>query len=223
MEFSDVVRTTAAVRRYTDEPLPDETLYRILDKARFAPSGGNRQGCHVVVVRDQWTRERLVDLTGAGGRRYAAQLAAGENPWNTIEPTAVSPADVDATPVPDHLIRPLLDAAVVLVITVDLSVVAATDSELDRIGVVAGASVYPLAWNVLLAAREEGFGGTLTTMLAAAEPDVRALLGIPGRHALACVIPLGRPVKQLTRLRRQPVEDFVTTERFDGPPLSPSP
>jgi len=222
MEFSDVVRTTAAVRRYTDEPLPDETLYRILDKARFAPSGGNRQGCRVVVVRDQRTRERLVELTGVGGRRYAAQLAAGENPWNTIEPTAVSEAAIAATPLPDHLTRPLLDAAVVLVLTLDLSVVAATDSELDRIGVVAGASVYPLAWNVLLAAREEGFGGTLTTMLVTAEPEVRALLGIPAGHALACVIPLGRPAKQLTRLRRQPVEDFVTRERFDGAPLSSS-
>lgn len=223
MELSEVLHSTAAVRRYTDEPLPDETLYRILDRARFAPSGGNRQGCHVVVVRDRHTRERLVELTGVGGRRYAAQLAADENPWNTIEPTAVSEADIEATPVPDHLTRPLLDAAVLLVVTVDLAAVAATDSELDRVGVVAGASVYPLAWNVLLAAREEGFGGTLTTMLAAAEPDVRALLGIPDGHALACVIPLGRPVKQLTRLRRQPVEDFVTTERFDGAPLSPTP
>ncbi|HEX7740417.1 MAG TPA: nitroreductase family protein [Marmoricola sp.] len=221
MEFSDVVRTTAAVRTYTGEPLDDATLFRILDNARFAPSGGNRQGCHIIVVRDQGTRERLVELTAAGARRYAAQGAAGENPWNPVVPTALTAAEIAATPVPDHLAQPLLTASVVLVVTVDLSVVAATDSDLDRIGVVAGASVYPLAWNILLSAREQGFGGTLTTMLAAAEPDVRALLDIPEEYALACVIPLGEPVKQLTKLRRQAVEEFVTLERFDGAPLTP--
>ena len=51
-----------------------------------------------------------------------------------------------------------------LVITVDLRYVAAMDQHLDRIGVVSGASVYPLVWNILLAARNEGYGGTLTTM-----------------------------------------------------------
>jgi len=219
MELSDVLHTTAAVRHFTDDPLPDEVLHRILDIARFAPSGGNRQGCRIVVVRDQGTRERLVELTAVGARRYAAQSAAGENPWNTVVPTALSAEEIAATPVPAHLTQPLLTAPVVLVMTVDLSVVAATDSELDRVGVIAGASIYPLAWNVLLAAREEGYGGTLTTMLATAEDQVRELLGIPDRYAVACVIPLGRPVRQITRLRRQRVEDFVTSERFDGPPL----
>ena len=58
-------------------------------------------------------------------------------------------------------------------------------------------------------------------MLAAAEPDVRALLDIPEEYALACVIPLGKPVKQVTKLRRQAVEEFVVLERFDGAPLAP--
>ena len=42
MELYDVMTTTFSGRDYTDEPLPDETLYRILDRARFALSGGNR-------------------------------------------------------------------------------------------------------------------------------------------------------------------------------------
>jgi len=53
MELFDVMRTTFAARDFTDDPLSDETLYRILDNARFAPSGGNRQGTRVIVVRDQ--------------------------------------------------------------------------------------------------------------------------------------------------------------------------
>ena len=56
MELYDVMRTTFAVREFTDDPLPDPVLYRILDNARFAPSGGNRQGTHVTVVRDATVR-----------------------------------------------------------------------------------------------------------------------------------------------------------------------
>ena len=53
VDIYDVMRTTAAVRDYTDDPLPDDVLERILDNARFAPSGGNRQGTRVVVIRDR--------------------------------------------------------------------------------------------------------------------------------------------------------------------------
>jgi nitroreductase len=77
MDLYEVMRTTAAVRDFTDDPLPDEVLHTILDNARFAPSGGNRQGSQVVVVRDPATRERLVEITGPGARRYHAQRAAG--------------------------------------------------------------------------------------------------------------------------------------------------
>ncbi len=85
MELYDVMRTTFAAREFTDDPLPNETLFKILDKARFGPSGGNRQGWRVIIVRDRATREALVRLTAPAAKRYAAQLEAGENPWNTIE------------------------------------------------------------------------------------------------------------------------------------------
>ena len=70
---------------------------------------------------------------------------------------------------------PLLEAGVVLVVCVDLRVAAAFDKELDRVGIVGGASAYPLVWNILLAARNVGFGGAITTMAVAeataARPD----------------------------------------------------
>ena len=221
MELSDVLRTTAAVREFTDEPVTDEQLYAVLELARFAPSGGNRQGAHVTVVRDRATRERLVELTAPGAKRYGAQVAAGENPWNTVVPSQVTDEEVEAFPVPPHFERPILEAPVLLVVSVDLAVVAATDSRLDRVGVVAGGSVYPLAWNILVAAREQGLGGTLTTMAVAEEAGVKELLRLPDTHAVATVIPLGHPVKQLTKLRRQAVEEFTTLETYDGPPLAP--
>jgi nitroreductase len=219
MDLYDVMRTTSAVREFTDDPLPDSVLYRIIDVARFAPSGGNRQGTHVTVVRDATVRQRLAALNVPGAQRYFAQLAAGEGPWNAVEPSAVSAETISATTVPDEFTAPFRRAAVVLVITVDLSCVAATDQQLDRIGVVAGASVNPLVWNILLAARNEGYGGTLTTMAIPEEVQIRDLLGIPDTHALTALVPLGKPVKQVSKLRRRSVEEFTTRDRFDGAPF----
>ena len=216
MELYEVMRTTGAVRRFTDDPLPDDVLERILDNARFAPSGGNRQGVRVIVVRDVPTRERLVELSRPAAKRYVAQLTNGESPWNPLHPCGVDDATVAATEPADAMTAPLTQAPVVLVMCVDLGVVAATDQHLDRIGVVSGASVYPFVWNVLLAARNEGFGGVTNTMSIAEEPRVRELLGIPDRYAVAAVVPLGKPVHQVSKLTRKAVEEFVTRERFNG-------
>jgi len=215
------MRTTSAVRHFTNDPLPDEILYTILDNARFAPSGGNRQGTRIVIVRDQGTRRSLIELTVPAARRYVAQRQAGENPWNTIYRSRVSDDEIAATEVPDSFTAPLLEAAVVLVVCVDLRVVAALDKELDRVGIVGGASVYPLVWNILLAARNEGFGGTMTTMAVAEEPRLRELLGIPDAHAVACVVPLGKPVHQPRKLSRLDVGDLTRLEHWHGGPLTP--
>lgn len=220
MKPYDVMRTTFAAREFTDDPIPDETLFKILDNARFAPSGGNRQGWRVIVVRDPRTREALAALTVPAAKRYAAQLHAGENPWNAIDPTSVDPETVERTPAPGRLTEPLLRASVVLVVCVDLKVVASTDQYLERVGVVSGASIYPFAWNILLAARHEGFGGTITTLAVAQEPKVQELLGIPRHVAVCAIMPLGRPVKQLTKLKRKPVSEFTMLERWGGEPLT---
>jgi nitroreductase len=219
MELYDVMRTTGAVRRFTGDPLPDDVLERILDNARFAPSGGNRQGVRVIAVRDTSTREALAELSVPGAQRYVAQIANGEAPWNPLHPCGVDAETIKSTTVPDGVAGTLLGAEVVLVMCLDLGVAAAFDQDLDRVGVISGASVYPFVWNVLLAARNEGFGGVLTTMIVASEPAVRELLGIPDEYAVAAMVPLGRPVHQVRKLTRRPVAEIATRERFDGPPL----
>ena len=220
MELYDAMRTTFAARDFTAEPLPDATLFRIIEHARFAPSGGNRQGWRVIVVRERATREALVALTVPAAKRYVAQLHAGENPWNTIDPPRVDAATIERTlPLP-RLTEPLLKAAVVLVLCVDLKLVASIDQDLERVGVISGASVYPFAWNILLAARQEGFGGVITTLAVAQEPKIQELLGIPRHVAVAAIMPLGRPARQLTRLKRKSVPEFTTLERWNGPPLT---
>jgi hypothetical protein len=102
------------------------------------------------------------------------------------------------------------------VVCLDLRYVAATDQDLSRIGVVGGASVYPLVWNILLAARGEGYGGNLSTMVVPQEPQAQKLLGIPDFCAVAAVLALGKPTRQVTKLRRKSVSEIATRERFDG-------
>ena len=219
MQLDEVMRTTAAVRAFTDEPIAPEVLHRVLDNARFAPSGGNKQGWHVTLVRDRTTRRLLADLSAAVWRRYLAEQAAGYRAYNPIDP---APADV---PIPDGLrehemLTRIESVPELLVVTVDLRVLAVMDRDLERFSVVGGASIYPFVHNLLLAARNEGLGGVLTTFLAAAEPEAAPLIGLPADHAIVAMIGLGVPVHQPTRLRRNPVEAFTTIDRVDGEPFT---
>jgi nitroreductase len=219
MELYEVMRTTFSGREFTDEAVADTLLVKILDHARFAPSGGNRQGWKVIVVRDPATKKALADLSAVAAKRYAAQAQNGENPWNTIDPPRVDAATIERTAPPARLTEPFVKAPVLLVVCVDLKVVASTDQELKRIGIISGASVYPFAWNILLAARHEGLAGTITTLTVAQEPKVQALLGLPSHVAVCTVMPLGRPVKRLTKLKRKDVSEFAVLERWGGAPL----
>ncbi len=219
MELYDVMRTTFAAREFLDEPVTDGDIRNILDNARFAPSGGNRQGWRVIVIREAETREAMLPMIMPTFQRYVAQVQAGEAPWNTINETRLTAEEIAATEPPEAFIRQVLAAPVLLLILVDLSVVASFDAQLDRVGVISGASIYPFVWNVLLAARNEGFGGTLTTFIAGREGEIKRLLGIPDHLAVAALLPIGRPVKQLTRLSRKPVDEFAMLERWDGAPL----
>ena len=220
MELIEVMRTTFSARDYTDDPLSDELLTELLENARFAPSGGNRQAARVIVVRDPLVQAELADMTLPVAQRYTAQGMAGETPYNVLHPTALSPEQIAAVEPSPLLTEHIRNAPVLLVVCADLGALAALDKDLDRIGMAVGASVYPLVWNILLGAREKGFGGTFTTLSLAVEPQVKALLGIPDEWAVATLVPMGKPVKQLTRLKRRPVSELAVRDRFDGPPLA---
>ncbi len=187
MELYDVMRTTFAAREFTGDPFSNATLFKILENARFAPTGGNRQGGRVIVIRERKTREALATLAEPAAKRYAAQVKAGESPWNTIDPSTVDAEIIAQTETPVRLTAPLLQAAVVLVVCVDLKVVASMDQNLDRVGVISGASIYPFVWNILLAARHEGYGGTITTLAVAQE--------VLGGLRLECAVP--RPLSRI--------------------------
>jgi nitroreductase len=229
MDLLETLRSTAAVREFTDDPVDDAVLTRVLDNARFAPSGANAQSWHVVVIRDPALRAALRDLYLPGWRDYLAMSAAGLRPWAPVndrdaEDAAVANMPEQIATAAAHGFAAQLDRVpVLLAVFADLAALAAVDRDLDRYSFAGGASVYPFVWNVLLAARAEGLGGVLTTMLIRREEEVKRMLGAPTDWALAAVVALGHPVHQPRRLRRNPVSSFATIDRVDGPPLSDPP
>lgn len=227
MDLVEALRTTGAAREFHDEPVPDGVVNRILDTARFAPNGGNRQAWRVVVVRDPALRRSLRHLYVDGWYEYLAMDAAGLTPWAPVTDRAAEARAVEGgTPAmaavgaanPGFAER-FDEVPVLLVLLADLRRLAAVDRDLDRHTLVGGASIYPFAWSILLAARAEGLGGVLTTMVIRREAEVRSLLGVPEEFAVAGVLALGRPVRQPAKLRREPVTAFATVDRFDGAAL----
>ena len=217
MDLVSALRTTGAARRFTDEPVERPTVAAILDDARFAPSGGNRQPWRVAVVEDQLLRRQLAALMQPVWDEYLAAAGSGQTPFNTV---AFEPPEMIAAGQPNELLERIEQVPVVLVVAADLGRIALMDGQLDRPPVTGGGSVYPFCWSVLLAARARGLGGVMTTFLSRVEPAAVPFLGLPPHYALAATIFLGQPEHQPTQLRRATVESFATVDRFDGDAFS---
>lgn len=207
MDLRETIETTATCRFFRTEPVPDDVLRRVLDAARFAPTGGNRQGVRFVVVRDAAKRRALADLYLPLWSQYASRAVA--------KPGAPLPALLRNA---DHMARHLADVPVHVVVCAQVADLMATDRHLDRVSVVAGASIYPSVQNLLLAARAEGIGTALTTLLCAVEPKVKDLLAIPDGVATAALIPLGYPEKPFPKkLARRPLEEIAFADSYGAP------
>jgi nitroreductase len=213
MDLISALRTTGAARRFTAEAVDRATVGAILDDARFAPSGGNRQPWRVAVVEDQLLRRQLAALMRPVWDEYLAAAATGQTPFN---PVAFEPPDTITAGQPNELLDQIEHIPVVLAVAADLERIALMDGQLERPPITGGASVYPFCWSVLLAARARGLGGVMTTFLSRVEPAAVAFLGLPPDHAVAATIFLGRPEHQPTQLRRAAVATFATVDRFDG-------
>lgn len=217
MDLLQALRGNPSIRDFTDQPVSDAEVSAILDDARFAPSGGNRQPWRVAVVTDRALRRRLADLCGPVWSEYLAIAATGVTPFATAGP---QPDAEDIGPQPNPLLDRVEEIPVVLVVAADLASIAMMDKDLDRPALSGGASVYPFVHSILLAARARGLGGVMTTFLARAETEARPLLDLPDDWAVASMVCLGHPVRRPSRLTRRPVSAFATVDRFSGPAWS---
>jgi nitroreductase len=225
MDLIDTLRTTGAVREFHPDTISDEVLHRLLDTARFAPSGGNRQGWRVIVVKDPATRVALRDIYLTAWYQYLAMSSSGLVPWAPVTDRVAEAAAIErahefaelaaaATP---GFAESLESAPALLLVLADLSCLAAVDRDLPRYTLAGGASIYPFVWSLLLSARAEGLAGVMTTMPVRREDDVRALFSIPDTVAVASLVVLGRPVRTPRRLRRGSVGSFTWVDRYQGP------
>lgn len=190
MDLIEAIRTTNACRHYTTDAVADDVLLRVLDAARWAPTGSNKQPVTYVVVRDPDKRRALHDLYQPVWQIIMQKYAAG-----TMN-TGFKPGFLETV---DHFARHLFEVPVMIVVCVAVDQLTAIDANLGRLSVTGGSSIYPAVQNLLLAARGEGLGTTLTTLLCAVEPQVQAVLGIPADIATAAMITLGWPAKPFPR------------------------
>ena len=222
MELRDALRTTGSIRHFTAQPISDALLNEILDDARFAPSGGNRQAWRVIVVKDPAIRRAIADAYLDAWHDYVAQLMVGLVPFSPLASEADRVAAgqqreaAEAASRPEGFAETLADVPTMLVVLADLRVLAATDRDLERYQFVGGASIYPFIWSVLLAAHDRGVGGVMTTVAITNEAALRDVLALPDHFALASVVALGYATSRHTTLTRRPVDAFTTVDRVDG-------
>lgn len=109
----EVLSSHVSVRRFTDEPVPDDLLRSALEAARRAPTSSNWQTYSIVVVRDQEKKERLAEL--AGGQRHVAQsqvFLAFVADFHRIRRSAELHGEEPARGL-EHTLTPVVDASIV--------------------------------------------------------------------------------------------------------------
>ncbi len=209
MELTDAMRTTGTCRYFSPDPVPDEVLHAAFDAARFGPQGGNRQPMRWIVVRDAAAKQALADLDLPLWKAYFDGIASGD-----VNVGALPKSVTDA----DRFAENLASVPAIVVACAELAGLHPTDTELGRLSVVGGGSIYPTVQNLCLALRDQGVASAFTTLLCITEPAVRTLLNIPDDFITAGHIAIGYPAHGFpTRLTRSPVEEIVFAETFDRP------
>ena len=169
--FLDVVRRRRMVRRFTDDPVPWETVERIVRVAQHAPSAGYSQGVSFVAVDDALTRKRVAAIAGEEG-----YMAAGFGPF-------------------------VSDAPVQLVICTSEETYKERYREPEKRRAAARENPWPIPyWHtdagaalmlVLLAVVNEGLA---SAFVGVRDPDaMREVLGIPAEHLPIGVVAIGHP------------------------------
>ncbi len=214
MELYDAMSTLRAVRRLKPDPIAPETLNQVLTAATWAPTGGNHQAWRIVAVQDAEKKRALAELYKPHWLDYVpAYEAALEG-----APAEVAEKSKRTLQAGTYLAQHLHEVPVICVFCFQLDGITDTDQNLDRQSVVGGGSIYPAVQNLLLAARHEGLGCVLTTLLCVEEPAVKEVLNLPEDWYTAAVVPLGYPVGGgHGPISRKPIEKMVFKDGFGEP------
>jgi nitroreductase len=206
MDLYEALYTTRMMRRMKPDPIPLESQCRILDAAIRAPNGYNAQRWHFVVVDDPDLKRRLAELYRVSRARERRELAAGRLGSTLHEEgaqRAVTMRRIKASG--DHFVEHFAEIPL-------LVFVFAVDDH-------GGANIYPAIWSALLAARAEGIGGVLTTVLRYEEDRVGDLLGVPREDGwrMTAMLAFGRPRGRWgVAADRHPVHEVASRNHWAG-------
>jgi nitroreductase len=211
MDVIEAIRTTRAMRRYSDEPVSDDEIWSCLRAAVQAPSGGNLQPWRFLVVRDAGLKDRLGDVYRRAYDRYEPALLASLPEFPN---DAARDAFERTRRASRHLAEHLGDAQALVLFLMPRIDLTLEDAEgpLD-IGTLQ-ASVYPAVQNFMLAARALGIGTALTTVYRIYQDDARSVCGIPDGFEIAALVPMGRPRGRFGVAPRRPAERVTYWDRF---------
>ena len=196
----EAIHTQRAIRRFTDDPVSDEVIERILEAAVRAPSGRNMQPWRFIVIRDAAIKQKI----GEYYRLACEQAGIGQEPI----PGLSKKVNDSVT----HLAFHMGDAPVLILACYEYL----NEDAVGPSTLLTGSSIYPAVQNLLLAARALGLGTSLTTVHSMFESEIKDLLGIPANVQTAALIPLGypSPEERFGGSRRRPVAEVTHIDRW---------
>ncbi len=213
----EVLRTSRAIRRFTDEPVDDVTLGRCLEAATWAPSGGNVQHWRFVVLDSPEMRAVVQQAADAA-------LKVIEPIYGMSRPAA---DDTSRNARRDRATYELHDHAGERTSVLFVAFRNAFASDFLQ-----GGSIFPAMQNFYLAARAQGLGACPTSWAAYdGEQLLRQAVGVPDQWVLAGHVVVGWPRGHHGPVRRRPVSDVVFHDSWDpdrddiiyGPGARPKP
>jgi nitroreductase len=207
MDVYEALYTTRAMRRVKPDPIPEAVQQRILDAAVRAPSGGNTQNWRFLFVDDPQVKAAI-------GPIYRDCLGGL---WDTYYKPRVDAAAADPdAPESKSFVRMRASAQHLADNFESYPLMLFAFSRHDT----SGSSIFPSVWSAQLAARAEGVGSTLTSVLTFRKDEVLEILGVPkgeGWVFAACVT-FGYPTGRWGVAARTPA-DLVAYRNQWGEPV----
>ncbi|MBB5783888.1 nitroreductase family protein [Nonomuraea jabiensis] len=207
----ELLTTTRSVRKRLDltRPVPLELVRECLEIALQAPSGGNRQAWHWMVVTDPELRKAVGSYYE---RSHQAYFESGSSAGALFQDDPVRAAQQRRVGESSLYLAEHMGDVPVLVI----GCIAVGDGGLPP-GNQAGlwGSLLPAAWSYMLAARARGLGTAWTTLHLAYESEVAELLGIPGDVRQGVLIPTAYYLGEtFAPAKRQPLDEVLHVDRW---------
>lgn len=203
MDPIEAIRTTRAIRRFTDDPVTDDEIRTCIDAAIQAPSGGNIQPWAFVVITDPQVRAKVGEIYKRAYERYEKALLAMLPPFRSPEDEAsFHRTRRSSRHLADNMDRA---PALVAVCMADIDLTLHDDEGSLDIGT-PYASTYPAVQNLMVAARSLGIGTTMTTAFRIYHDEMREALGVPDRFQIVALVAMGRPKGKFGVARRKPAK-----------------